>query len=170
MQDTSVHGRDDIHETTQQAADSAHVVPRTDSEDTWVRPTNLDAPPERRGYKQRWIRWRLNNELDAKNLSRATRSHWKPRPPETVPDGFAPETVKIGNLGSCISADDMVLMEMPEAMFAKMRAAKKGRDRRQQLVINENLGKVERESGRRMHEKRFDSEVAVGRGRTVDID
>lgn len=51
----------------------------------WVRPSNLDAPPARKGYVQRWIRATFRGADDpeigiANPVRDGSRGHWTPFP------------------------------------------------------------------------------------------
>lgn len=166
---TSVHGREDVHETPAQAGQAAHQVPRSDEDDTWARPTNLTAPPPRPGKTQRWIRAKINNNVDSKRLSRARQEGWRPRPPDSVPEDFSPEAVHLSGIGNVISADDMVLMEMDTTLFHKRSAYFERRKHRQMEAVNEDLMKVETQGGLPIQRRRK-TQVTVGRGRKVEVD
>lgn len=84
-----------------------------DEDAPWARPAELDAPPPRPGYTQRWIRIRLGNQEDSRNSMRKFREGWLPRKLETVPEGFLPPTFLHSRLGDVIGVDDLILCEMP---------------------------------------------------------
>jgi hypothetical protein len=163
---TSVHGMESVHET-----ESDHHIAREDGTDSFVRATNLDAPPPRPGMKQRWVRWRTGNVVDSKNLARKRREGWNVRPPESVPEQFRPETSIVSGLGNAISADDMVLMEIPLSVAAKREAFYKNKTARQMQAVDENLMRTEKQGGSPIMRHRK-SEVSYGpkRARIVDPD
>ena len=96
----------------------------------WAEPTNLEAPPARRGYVQRWIRGSTRSESDPGNLAKAMRRGWKPRMADTAPDFPAP-TIKHGEFPGAIGSVDCILCERPEALDWKEKAIQRARTRRQ---------------------------------------
>src|SRR5690606_13057980 len=74
-------GNEDVHVTNQSArqVDKRDEIDR-DSElpQSWKRPSQLDAPAPRPGYKQRWVRYRNGNHEDADNLEKMLDQGWRP--------------------------------------------------------------------------------------------
>jgi hypothetical protein len=82
-------------------------------ETPWVRPTSLDAPPPRTGYRQKWVRSSMFGREDATNWMRRLREGWVPRDAGTVPENFPVPTMQHGKFGNVIAVEGMVLCEMP---------------------------------------------------------
>jgi hypothetical protein len=91
----------------------------TDAEDRetevieWQDPSNLEAPPARPGFVQRWIRASFRTGEDPGNLLRARREGWRPRLLKTVGKDYAPATVLHKTLGEVIAVEGLILCEMP---------------------------------------------------------
>ena len=126
----------DIHLSRDQEYPSDELV---HEETDWSPPSTLQAPPARPGFVQRWVRVEQRGVPDAKNLTRKLREGWQPRRPETVKGGFAAPTLNHGNLGSCISVEGMVLMEMPAKRDAQRNAHYAGKLNRQTEAIEAQL-------------------------------
>lgn len=109
------------HGSSEADAGEAHDVPR-DYPQEWKRASDLEAPPPRPGFVQRWIRTAVGGKNDPKNANKKFREGWKPRLASTVPGGFSPPTIAHGQFGEVIGVEDMVLCEMP-VRLAKQRDA-----------------------------------------------
>lgn len=99
--------------------------------------TYIDDIPARDGYVQKWVRTRLNGEEDYRNLSKQQRLGWRPRPADTLPDGYAPPTTKTESLGNVIGVGDLILMEMPEARAQMIRDANLKKDQLQMQSVRQ---------------------------------
>lgn len=104
----------------------------------WRRASNLDAPEPRPGFVQMWIRVEVDGKPDGRNYSRKFREGWRPRLPESVPEGLSPPTMRHGNQ-TVIGAQGMVLCEMPKSAAAKRRLFYKTRTQRQMQAVEQNL-------------------------------
>lgn len=104
-----------VHETRAYdtySEDDIHV-----SEDTpWVRPTSLEAPAPRKGFRQRWVRVGSMEQDDPTNTARKFREGWKPRPVESLPKGYHAPTISHGKWAGCVGVEGMILCEMPEKL------------------------------------------------------
>lgn len=125
----------------------AQAVPR-EEQGSWSRPHDLDAPPPRDGFTQRWIRVRLGNDKDPKNSNRKFREGWRPRSIDSIPRGYSPPTMIHGTWGDVIGVEDLVLCEMPVKM-ARQRN-KFYEDKRDRMLhgIDEDLHRVSRDGPR----------------------
>lgn len=130
--------------TSEQDALSAYGIDRDSIGDSWEKPSELDAPPPRSGYTQRWIRIRLGNSEDAKNSMRKFREGWLPRPLDTVPEGYLPPTIQHAKLGGVIGVDDLILCEMPIKKAQQRNAYYRSRVNRMIEGIENDLNKVSR--------------------------
>lgn len=110
----------------------------------WRRPSNLEAPPPRAGFVQRWIRTGIGNTPDASNVAKKLREGWKPRLASTVPSGFSPPTISHGTLGEVIGVGELVLMEMPRKTVLQRRKFYADITRKQMEGVDRNLLKIER--------------------------
>lgn len=110
-------------------------------DDNWKRPSDLEAPPERKGYRQRWIRTAVGNNPDARHWSKKQREGWRPRPADSVPGGFSPPTIQHGQFGNVIGVEDMILCEMPIEKVRQREAWVHARTRAQMEGIKHDLRK-----------------------------
>jgi len=147
---------EDVHEveqpdegrTSHKDALAAYGLSRDSIADGWEKPNDLDAPPCRSGYTQRWVRMRLGNQEDAKNTIKMFRQGWLPRPLETVPDGFLPPTIRHAKLGDVIGVDDLILCEMPLEKARQRNAYYQSRMDRMIEGIENDIRKVDRHGPR----------------------
>lgn len=130
--------RGTLHQTRE--ASTAHP-PRHESADlAWRRPMNLDAPPPRPGYAQRWIRAEFRSESDNLNWQSKMREGWRPRDPATVSEadqyfGFSPAQY---NGTGVIRVSGLILAEIEEyKLLAKRRAVREQALRQEQSVAME---------------------------------
>lgn len=130
--------------TSEQDALGAYGIDRDSLGDGWEPPAQLDAPPPRDGYTQRWIRVRQGNEEDAKNSIRMFRQGWLPRALETVPQGYVPPTIQHAKLGGVIGVDDLILCEMPIKKAQQRNAYYRAKTDRMIEGIENDLNKVSR--------------------------
>lgn len=105
--------RPDDQRTSEQDALASYGVAADAHDSAWHRPTELEAPPARPGFTQRWIRIRMGNDDDVSNSTRKFREGWLPRDAESVPAEYLPPTIRHARLGNLIGVADLVLCEMP---------------------------------------------------------
>lgn len=134
--------RPEDERTSEQDALGAYGLDRDSIGDQWEPPAQLDAPPPRSGYTQRWIRIRVGNEEDAKNSIRMFRQGWLPRPLDTVPDGYLPPTIQHAKLGGVIGVDDLILCEMPIKKAQQRNAHYRAKTDRMIEGVENDLNKV----------------------------
>lgn len=142
--------RDSMHESREAESD-ARNTPRYETSDlSWRRPMNLDAPPPRPGYRQRWVRVEFRSESDNLNWQGKVREGWAPRDPATISEadkyfGFSPS---MHNGTGVIRVGGLILMEIPEhKIFAKRRAID-AQTRRQENSVSMETEKISREGVR----------------------
>lgn len=137
------HDVDRSHGDADHGAATAHDTPREEDMD-WKRPSNLEAPPPRAGYVQRWIRTMIGAVNDPKNFNLRLREGWRPRPASTVPGGFTPPTIMHGNHGEVIGIEGMILCEMPIRMARQRKAFYENKTAQQTEAIEMDVHKVEK--------------------------
>jgi len=120
-----------------------HTTPREEPE-SWQRPSDLEAPPARPGYVQRWIRTSLGAGPDPRNAQKKFREGWKPREAHTAPRGFSPPTISHGQFGEVIGVEGLVLCEMPERIHKQRQRHYADKTQRQTDAIEQDLHSVER--------------------------
>lgn len=92
----------------------------------WINPTNLDAPPPRQGYVQRWIADNVAaNGLPSKEWVRKMREGWRPRLAETLSERQQQiyPTAKAQSGGDIIRMAGLVLCEIPKVGMENRRKA-----------------------------------------------
>lgn len=116
----------------------------------WVRPTNLDAPKARVGYKQRWVSV-AKNESGASAYTMRMREGWRPRDASTIAgDHHLYPRSKMDSAGhDIIQIGSLVLCEMPEQIYRQKRAYVAQMVSRQNTAIDFEARKVSEEGAGR---------------------
>jgi hypothetical protein len=115
----------------------------------WRRPGNMDAPPPRPGYHQRWVRASLRSDSDNINWHSKMREGWTPRDPSTVPDcSRLFGEYKHGNQ-AVIQHGGSILCEMPIQRIESKRKFIREEIRRQERSVEEETDKVSAEGVRK---------------------
>src|SRR3954462_15107629 len=96
------------------ANQTVHPDRPSDLDAEWKNPTNLDAPPPRPGYRQRWVRISIRGAEDNANISKAFREGWKKREWDTVPAEWQSLKVDDGRFSGGIGVHGLILCEIPE--------------------------------------------------------
>lgn len=118
----TAHGVDHGHESRVDETseyDATHQL----EDMPWVRPSSLDAPPPREGKVQRWVRKSIRGVDDPKNLNRAWREGWRPRPPESLPEEWRVYATFADKSEGMIVVDDLILMEIDSEVIERRRRA-----------------------------------------------
>ncbi len=163
------HEIDRGHETPAQAAEAATHVEREDGDIDWARPSALDAPPARAGFVQRWKRIELGGTPDTRNWQRALREGWRPRPVQSIPDEWKSLIGDVAGLKGVISAEGLVLCEMPVRAAGQREANYRKRTARQMQAVHEDLLKTKSQGGPDIH-RDHRSGVETGRRPQVAAD
>ena len=80
----------------------------------WSPPSQLDAPPCPDGYKQRWLRLRVNGADDTKNINARLREGWElVRADEHTEGVYSAYNGGIKAYEGVISVGDLLLARMP---------------------------------------------------------
>ena len=80
----------------------------------WKPPSQLDAPPCPDGYKQRWLRHRVNGADDTKNINARLREGWElVRADEHTEGVYSAYNGGIKAYEGVISVGDLLLARMP---------------------------------------------------------
>ena len=107
----------------------------------WKRHSDLDAPPARAGYVNRFIRIRLGTVRDTARLRNAMREGWRPVKKSSVTDRSLP-SIHLESVGDVIGVEDLILCEMPERAWTKRKAYFKAKLARQNEAIERQLRNV----------------------------
>jgi hypothetical protein len=108
----------------------------------WKPPSNLDAPPPRRGHVQRWVRTAIRNEDDVRNLAAQFRIGWVPRRADTVPESFPVATIKHGEFAGVIGIHGLILCEMPEELNQRRKDYYDAQTEQQTQAVASDLERV----------------------------
>jgi predicted phage gp36 major capsid-like protein len=139
-----------IDRDTREAEIDARTIERTESADMeWRRPTNLDSPPARPGYVQRWIRAQFRTDNDNLNWSQKIREGWSPRDPATIPDVSSYFPVRDHTAGnSVVQVGGLVLCEMPIAKAQSRKRAIAAATQRQIESVSADTDKASADARR----------------------
>ena len=89
----------------------------------WTPPSQLDAPPCPDGYKQRWLRHRVNGSDDTKNINARLREGWElVRADENQKGLYSAYNGEIKAYQGVISVGDLLLARMPVEMIEQRNA------------------------------------------------
>lgn len=126
---------------TTRAQEPAHPPVHGDEDERpWAPPSNLEAPPPRPGYGQRWVRISIRNEDDPANFARALREGWVPRKAESV-EGFDVPRITEGKWAGCIGIHSLILCEMPLSRLRKRAEYVDALNRRQTQAVSQDLAR-----------------------------
>ena len=86
----------------------------------WKPPSQLDAPPCPDGYKQRWLRHRVNGADDTKNINAKIREGWVlVRSDEYTGSEYSAYNGNIKAYEGVIGVGDLLLARIPEEIVAQ---------------------------------------------------
>jgi len=141
-----------------------------DEDQPYLMSLNLQAPPPRPGYTQRWVRVSIRGVDDVTNLSKQMSLGFKPRSADTIPPGEVKyATIQHGEYAGVIGSYGMVLMERPVAIDERHKAAIRHATERQTQAITQSLEKIERRGGTEF-DVNMRSEIRRGRRPAVMSD
>jgi len=113
----SMHGVDNdtarANRSSRQADGVDSIDRDADGASMWKRPSNLDAPPPRPGFVQRWIRYRAGNVEDTDNIEKMMDQGWRPVDKTTTKAGHELTARTQGQYGKYYVKRGLMLMEMP---------------------------------------------------------
>lgn len=104
------------HTTPRQMAAQAQYAER-EHELVWKPAESLDAPPAPPGCVLRWIRAKLGDRDDPKNLNKKFRTGWKPFLATDAPEDYTPPETYASPMGTVIAVGDLILCYMPRKLF-----------------------------------------------------
>lgn len=140
-----VHADEKVHdENTERDTDDLYASEGENEVTEWRRHSDLDAPPARDGYVNRFIRIRLGTVKDTARLRNAIREGWRPVKASSVSDRSLP-TISIDQYGDVIGVEDLILCEMREEVHAQRKKHFREKQRRQNRAIERQLKGVSRE-------------------------
>ena len=134
--------RDERGRETRASEPSNELFERVDEDQPYIRPTSLDAPKARPGYKQRWVRVTFQGQVDEKNLARKLREGWRARPADSVPKSFHVPRMRTGRFAGTVMVEGMLLCEIPLAMARRRDEAIRAETLNKTKAVNESLMRV----------------------------
>ena len=150
--DQTVHAtgsQEQIHDENLDMAGLEGYDVEVDSEvDEWIRPSELEAPPPRPGFVQRWIRIRLGTTRDTARLRKAQREGWRPVKASSMANSDHSLPIirhdELGD-GDYVGAEDLILMEMPSRVNDQRDRFYKRKQARQTGAVERQVKGVHRE-------------------------
>jgi hypothetical protein len=134
----TTHGTDHGHESRVDEMSENNATHHM-NEAAWIRPSSLEAPPERDGMTQRWVRQSVRGAADPKNLNRSWREGWRPRPPESLTEEWRIYANFADKENGMIVVDDLILMEIDSSILNKRKAAIKRATAKQMSSVDHDL-------------------------------
>jgi hypothetical protein len=131
----------------------------------WKPPSLLDAPEPRPGMVQRWIATSIQGRETPDNVYKRMRAGWNPRPADSVDDKRYP-TINHGQWAGSIGVEGMLLCEMPEDTFDKMKEYYRGKSDETNESIPGELDALGRTGGIPIHQDRTST---TSQGRNVPV-
>ena len=108
----------------------------------WVRPSALDAPPPKEGFRHRWIRESVRGYDDYKNISGKLREGWELVRADEYPDWELP-TIEDGKHAGVIGVGGLLLARMPVETIEERNAYYKSLTEGQKQAVDNDLLKIE---------------------------
>jgi len=148
------------HTTPAQAARGAQKSKR-ENPVAW-RPGNaLEAPPAPPGMVLRWVRDRMGNSDDPKNMSKKLREGWVPYLLKDAPEDYIPPEVTKSSVGEIIRVGDLVLCMMPVEMYRARKKFYLDKANRQKKAVAEKFRTAE-DPQNRVFEREYSEQSSGG--------
>lgn len=109
----------------------------------WKPVESLDAPPAPPGCVLRWIRFKLGDREDPKNLSKKFRTGWKPYLLKDAPEEYVPPETYKASFGEVIAVGDLILCVMPRPLFQARKKYFRDMTRRQKEAVKSKVAEVQ---------------------------
>jgi|TARA_E500000178_G_scaffold71815_1_gene69615 hypothetical protein len=111
---------------------SAQTRAKEERRKPWQPPSQLDAPPCPDGYKQRWLRHRVNGADDNKNITAKLREGWElVRADQYSENMYSAYNGNIKAYEGVISVGDLLLARIPEEIVNERNSYYKNRTEQQ---------------------------------------
>lgn len=95
--------------------------------------------PPQDGNVQMWVRISIHGQADPGNVMNHMSQGWRPRPADTLPQGFFVPSYDHPSLGNVIGTHDCVLMERPKALAEEHAAEIRRQAGLQMQAVRSNL-------------------------------
>lgn len=143
--DQAVHSEEPIHdENTDRQQDELYETDGDSEVFEWKRHSDLEAPPARDGYVNRFIRIRLGTVRDTARLRNALREGWRPVKASSVDSRSLP-TTSLDQFGEVIGVEDLILCEIPMHLHKQRQAFFRQKQQRQNAAIERQIKGVSRQ-------------------------
>jgi hypothetical protein len=134
---------------------------------SWVRPSDLDAPPAPPGYRHRWIRKEAGGTDDSKNVAGKLREGYELVRAEEYPDFVVP-SIQNGIHAGVIGVGDVVLARIPDEIADERRAYYNQRTSDQIQAVDNDLMKANAHSTMQVVKPERQSRVTFGGPRKAE--
>jgi hypothetical protein len=91
----------------------------------------------------RWVRDRLGNSEDPKNVSKKMREGWAPYLLKDAPEGYVPPEIGKSSVGEVIRVGDLVLCMMPVELYRARKKFYLDKANRQKKAVSEKFRTAE---------------------------
>ena len=118
------------HETPARTA-ARNQQPKRENPVAYTPATSLEAPPAPRGMVLRWIRFKIGDKEDTKNVSSKFREGWVPYLVSECPEDYTPPETAKTRFGETISVGSLILCVMPRELWKKRQEYFRERQARQ---------------------------------------
>ena len=134
---------------------------------SWVRPSDLDAPPAPPGYQHRWIRKEAGGQDDSKNVAGKLREGYELVRAEEYPDFVVP-SIQNGIHAGVIGVGDVMLARIPEEIAEERRAYYNQRTSDQLQAVDNDLMKSNAHSTMKVVKPERQSRISFGGPRKAE--
>ena len=134
---------------------------KTERKKSWVRPSDLDAPPPPPGYRHRWIRVQAAGQDDSKNVAGKLREGYELVRAEEYPDFVVP-SIESGRHAGVIGVGDVMLARIPDEIAEERRAHYNQRTNDQMQAVDNDLMKTNAHDTMRVVKPERQSRVTFG--------
>jgi len=140
---------------------------KTERRKSWVRPSDLDAPPAPPGYRHRWIRVQAGAVDDSKNVAGKLREGYELVRSEEYPD-FVTPSIQKGTYAGVIGVGDVMLARIPDEMAEERQAHYQQRASDQITAVDNDLMKANAHDTMRVVKPDRQSRVTFGGPRKAE--
>lgn len=140
---------------------------KTERKKSWVRPSDLDAPPAPPGYRHRWIRVQAGGQDDSKNVAGKLREGYELVRAEEYPDFVVP-SIQNGLHAGVIGVGDVMLARIPEEIADERRDYYNQRAGDQITAVDNDLMKANAHDTMRVVKPERQSRITFGGPRKAD--
>ena len=146
---------------------AAETRVKTERKKSWVRPSDLDAPPAPPGYRHRWIRKEASGQDDSKNVAGKIREGYELVRAEEYPD-FVTPAIESGRHTGVIGVGDVMLARIPDEIAEERQAYYRQAASNQIEAVDNDLMKSNAHDTMRVVKPDRQSRVTFGGPRKAD--